>query len=83
MCKSIHSVYSPQVGVFLNILCVRLPISFDFERCISELVGCDFFLFQTSFTDFFFTKTLWPDFSKKLLKNIIIKSNNLERKFGK
>ncbi|MAV83038.1 MAG: di-trans,poly-cis-decaprenylcistransferase [Pelagibacteraceae bacterium] len=43
----------------------------------------DFFLFQTSFTDFFFTKTLWPDFSKKLLKNIIIKSNNLERKFGK
>ena len=43
----------------------------------------DFFLYQCSFTELFFVKTLWPDFSTNKLKNIISKYLIIERKFGK
>tara|TARA_B100000989_G_C19421264_1_gene418737 strand:- start:220 stop:867 length:648 start_codon:yes stop_codon:yes gene_type:complete len=42
----------------------------------------DFLIYQTSFTEFFFSKKLWPDFNKKDLKNIVKKYYLLERKFG-
>lgn len=42
----------------------------------------DFFLYQISFTELFFLKKLWPDFSNSDIKNIISKFKNIERKFG-
>lgn len=43
----------------------------------------DFFLFQSSFTELFFSKSLWPDFSTKSLDSILKNFLNTERKFGK
>ena len=43
----------------------------------------DFFLYQCSFTEFFFTKKLWPDLKKNYIKKIINEFSNIERKFGK
>jgi len=42
----------------------------------------DFFLYQVSFTDFFFTKTLWPDIKKSQIKKFIDEFYKIERKFG-
>ena len=43
----------------------------------------DFFLFQMSFTEFFFTKTLWPNLKYNSIDIIISKFLKIERKFGK
>ena len=42
----------------------------------------DFLLYQISFTDFYFTKTLWPDIKKSQIKKYIYQFKYLERKFG-
>ena len=42
----------------------------------------DFLLFQTSFTELFFTSKLWPDLSANDLIKIFKKFNLIERKFG-
>ena len=42
----------------------------------------DFLLFNISFTEFFFTKKLWPDLKYNDVLRIINKYNNIERKFG-
>jgi undecaprenyl diphosphate synthase len=42
----------------------------------------DFFLFDLAFTDLFFIKKLWPDFSISDLDKIISKYMKTERKFG-
>ena len=42
----------------------------------------DFIIYQSTFTELFFTKKLWPDLSKKDLLKIFNKYYLLERKFG-
>ena len=42
----------------------------------------NFLLFQLSYTELFFTKTLWPEISRKEILNIFYKYKNIERKFG-
>ena len=42
----------------------------------------DFLLFNISFTEFFFTKKLWPDLKFNDVLKIINKFYNIERKFG-
>ena len=42
----------------------------------------DFMLYQLSFTELFFTKKLWPDFSINDLEKIILEYSNIDRKFG-
>ena len=42
----------------------------------------DFFLFNISFTELFFTKKLWPDFNKNDFSKILNKYRKIERKFG-
>ena len=42
----------------------------------------NFLLFQLSYTELFFTKTLWPEISKKEILNIFYKYKTIERKFG-
>ena len=42
----------------------------------------NFLLFQLSYTELFFTKTLWPDITKKEIINIFNKYKLIERKYG-
>ena len=42
----------------------------------------NFLLWQVAYAEFFFTNTLWPDFSPKELESIIDNFKNRERKFG-
>ena len=43
----------------------------------------NFLLWQSAYSEFFFTKTLWPNFNHNKLKKIIYKFNNRKRNFGK
>ncbi len=43
----------------------------------------NFLLWQSAYTEFYFTEIFWPDFSKKNLLEAIINFNQRERKYGK
>lgn len=43
----------------------------------------NFMLYQCAYSELFFTKTLWPDFSQKLLYEILNDYSARERRFGK
>lgn len=43
----------------------------------------NYLLWQLAYTELFFTKTYWPDFSKEELMDIIEKFNTRERRYGK
>ena len=42
----------------------------------------NFLLFQLSYSELFFTKTLWPDLSKKEILKIFNQYSKIERKHG-
>ena len=42
----------------------------------------NFLLWQSAYTEIFFEKKLWPDFSKKDFKKILIKFKYIKRNFG-
>lgn len=43
----------------------------------------NFLLWQAAYSELFFTKTYWPDFSPSELKDIIDQYNSRERRYGK
>lgn len=43
----------------------------------------NYLLWQLAYAEFFFTNTLWPDFGKEELLDIIKNFNNRERRYGK
>lgn len=43
----------------------------------------NYLLWQLAYTEMFFTDTLWPDFNKEELTDIIKRFNNRERRYGK
>ena len=43
----------------------------------------NFLLWQIAYAELYFTKTLWPDFSKSHLFEAILNYQNRERRFGK
>jgi undecaprenyl diphosphate synthase len=43
----------------------------------------NFLLWQSAYSEFFFTKTFWPDFKKEEFFKIICEFQNRERRFGK
>jgi len=43
----------------------------------------NFLLWQISYAELYFTKTLWPDFTKQCFKEAIIEYQNRERRYGK
>jgi len=60
-----------------------LPYSIDLLiRTSGEQRLSNFLLWQVAYSEFFFTDTLWPDFSPTELDSIINNFKNRERKFG-
>jgi undecaprenyl diphosphate synthase len=57
--------------------CVDLLIRTGGEQRLSN-----FLLWQVSYTELFFTKTLWPDFDESEFEKIIKKYKKTQRKFG-
>lgn len=43
----------------------------------------NYLLWQIAYSEMFFTKTLWPDFSQEELKNIVNEYQSRERRYGK
>ena len=39
-------------------------------------------MYNLTYTELFFTDTLWPDFSEEEFNNIIIEYSNIRRKYG-
>ncbi|MBC8172305.1 MAG: isoprenyl transferase [Chitinophagales bacterium] len=52
-------------------------------RTSGEYRISNYLLWQTAYAEFYFTKTLWPDFDKQELINAIYDYQNRERRFGK
>ena len=42
----------------------------------------NFIMYNLTYTELFFTNTLWPDFSEKELNSIINQFYKIERKYG-
>ena len=42
----------------------------------------NFIMYNLTYTEFFFTDTLWPDFSEEEFNNIIEEYSNIRRKYG-
>lgn len=51
-------------------------------RTSGEMRTSNFLPWQMAYTEFWFTDTLWPDFSEKELKRAIIEYGNRKRRFG-
>ena len=52
-------------------------------RASGEQRVSNFLLWQAAYAEFFFTKTLWPDFSAQELDDIIEQFKSRERRYGK
>ncbi len=52
-------------------------------RTAGDMRISNFLLWQSAYTEFYFTEVFWPDFSKKNLQEAIINFNQRERKYGK
>lgn len=52
-------------------------------RTSGEMRVSNYLLWQSAYTEFYFSETLWPDFSADELEQIITEYNNRERRYGK
>jgi undecaprenyl diphosphate synthase len=52
-------------------------------RTAGDFRVSNFLLWQIAYTEFYFTKTYWPDFDKKNLLQAIFEFNQRERRYGK
>lgn len=51
-------------------------------RTAGEFRLSNFLLWQTAYSEYYFTKVLWPDFSIKELEKALNEYNNRQRRFG-
>jgi len=51
-------------------------------RTSGEYRLSNFFLWQTAYTEFYFTDVLWPDFGREDLLKAIAEYQTRERRFG-
>lgn len=52
-------------------------------RTSGEMRTSNFLLWQSAYAEWYFTPTLWPDFSKEELRKALVEFENRERRFGK
>ncbi len=83
--RAVNSLVKENVEVTVDSLtnALDLPYSIDLLiRTSGEHRLSNFLLWQVAYSEFFFTDTLWPDFSPNELDTIIDNFKNRERKFG-
>ena len=83
--RAVNSLVKENVEVTTDTLtnALDLPYSIDLLiRTSGEHRLSNFLLWQVAYSEFFFTDTLWPDFSPNELDTIIDNFKNRERKFG-
>ncbi len=51
-------------------------------RTSGEMRLSNFLLWQSAYTEFFFTETLWPDFTPELLMELLMQYGQRNRRFG-
>lgn len=52
-------------------------------RTSGEFRLSNFLLWQTAYTEYYFTETLWPDFDKNEFNKALLDYQKRERRFGK
>ena len=62
---------------------VNLPDPDLFIRTSGETRVSNFFLWQLAYTELYFTKTLWPDFTKDEFLQALTNFHERERRYGK
>lgn len=71
-------------GFFSSLLYTKdIPDPDILIRTSGEQRISNYLLWQIAYTELFFTNTLWPDFSKEELTDIIEQFNRRERRYGK
>ena len=66
-----------------NLYTQNIPDPDILIRTSGEQRISNYLLWQLAYTELFFTDTLWPDFNKEELLDIIKKFNTRERRYGK
>lgn len=74
----LHSIQDFQKFLYTS----QLPDPDFIIRTSGELRISNFMLFQMAYSEWFFTKTLWPDFTEKELQKCLINYQNRKRRFG-
>ncbi len=65
-----------------NMYASKLPDPDLFVRTANEMRISNFLLWQISYSEFYVTKTLWPDFSKASIEKAILAYASRKRRFG-
>ena len=51
-------------------------------RTADELRLSNFLVWQTAYSEYYFSKVLWPDFDRKELRKALLSYNQRQRRFG-
>ncbi len=69
--------------IYKNLYSPDVPEPDLIVRTGGEMRLSNFLTWQSVYSELYFTKTLWPDFSKKEFNKILKEYNNHQRRFGK
>ena len=78
---SLDEIEEPQVAQFLSL--AHSPDPDLFIRTGGEMRISNFLLWQSAYTEFYFTPVLWPDFDEQCLEQAISAFQSRERRFGR
>jgi len=77
----LEEVAEPQFASFLAL--ADSPDPDLFIRTGGEMRISNFLLWQSAYTEFYFTSVLWPDFDGQLLEQAIVAFQSRERRYGR
>ena len=78
---ALNEINEPQFENFLAL--AESPDPDLFIRTGGEMRISNFLLWQSAYTEIYFTPVLWPDFDKQSLDQAIAAFQNRERRFGR
>ena len=78
---SLNEIEEPQIAQFLSL--AHSPDPDLFIRTGGEMRISNFLLWQSAYTEFYFTPVLWPDFDEQSLEQAISAFQSRERRFGR